>query len=209
MNDVIGLMQLVGVLFAVAASASAAEAKTGQAKANGEIDTQVKSAATTGGSGSRVGRHVAVTISRTTTYITEPLRADGYPDYQTALNRMASEGVTPDNNAAVAIVKLIPPTPKEAKYRETLFGLMGIRPPHEAGERFLEFSAYLKGSVKKEDEWPVYDQLDVAMKGPWSKKDCPWVARWLADNEMRWPPQSRPASGRDTISRLWSTIHRV
>ena len=41
-----------------------------------------------------------ITIGKETTYITEPLRPDGYPDYVAALNRRASEGVTPENNAA-------------------------------------------------------------------------------------------------------------
>jgi len=33
---------------------------------------------------------VLVTISKETTYITEPLRADGYPDYVAALNQRFS-----------------------------------------------------------------------------------------------------------------------
>ncbi len=35
---------------------------------------------------------VLVTISKETTYITEPLRPDGYPDYIAALNQRASKG---------------------------------------------------------------------------------------------------------------------
>ena len=45
--------------------------------------------------------HVLLTISKETTYITEPLRADGYPDYVAALDRRFSRDVTPENNAAV------------------------------------------------------------------------------------------------------------
>ena len=48
-----------------------------------------------------------VTISKETTYITEPLRADGYPDYVAALNQRFSQGVTPENNAAVLFWILI------------------------------------------------------------------------------------------------------
>ena len=46
-----------------------------------------------------VGYRHRVTVSKETTYFTEPLREDGYPDYVAALNRRMSEGVTPENNA--------------------------------------------------------------------------------------------------------------
>lgn len=48
---------------------------------------------------------VRVTISKETTYITEPLRPDGYPDYIRYLNKKLSEGVTPENNAAVFYIR--------------------------------------------------------------------------------------------------------
>jgi hypothetical protein len=38
------------------------------------------------------------TISKETTFITEPLDKDGYPDYAAALNARLSKGVTPENN---------------------------------------------------------------------------------------------------------------
>ncbi len=48
-----------------------------------------------------------VAISARTTYITEPLRTDGYPDYLAALNRLASKGVTLENNAAVLLMQQV------------------------------------------------------------------------------------------------------
>src|SRR5687768_8112036 len=48
-------------------------------------------------------------ISRATTFIEEPLRPDGYPDYIEALNARMSEGVTPENNAAVLLMRAIGP----------------------------------------------------------------------------------------------------
>ena len=52
---------------------------------------------------------VLVTISKETTYITEPLRPDGYPDYLAALNQLASKGVTPEDNAVVILVQAFGP----------------------------------------------------------------------------------------------------
>src|SRR5690606_37492159 len=45
-------------------------------------------------------KQTRITIGKETTFITEPLRPDGYPHYLAALNRRMSEGVTPENNAA-------------------------------------------------------------------------------------------------------------
>ena len=52
---------------------------------------------------------VLATISKETTYITEPLRKDGYPDYVAAMNQRLSQGVTPENNAAVPFWKAMGP----------------------------------------------------------------------------------------------------
>ena len=46
-----------------------------------------------------------ITVSHETTRILRPLRGDGYVDYVAALNQMASQGVTPKNNAAVLFVQ--------------------------------------------------------------------------------------------------------
>ena len=51
------------------------------------------------------GPSPAIVVSKETTYITEPLRKDGYPDYIRYINDKLSEGVTPDNNAVVLIDK--------------------------------------------------------------------------------------------------------
>jgi hypothetical protein len=44
------------------------------------------------------------TISKETTYFTEPLDEAGYVDYLGALNKLCHEGVMPENNAAGALV---------------------------------------------------------------------------------------------------------
>ena len=49
------------------------------------------------------GPSAAIVVSKETTYITEPLGPDGLPDYEAYLLQQGSEGVTPENNAAVLI----------------------------------------------------------------------------------------------------------
>ena len=49
------------------------------------------------------GPNPAIVVSKETTFITEPLGEDGLPDYEAYLLQQGSEGVTPENNAAVLI----------------------------------------------------------------------------------------------------------
>ncbi len=49
------------------------------------------------------GPNPAIVVSKQTTFITEPLGEDGLPDYEAYLLQQGSEGVTPENNAAVLI----------------------------------------------------------------------------------------------------------
>ena len=79
--------------------------------------------------------HVAITISKETTYITGPLRKDGYVDYVAALNQRFRAGVTPENNAAVPFLKAMGPGEIDAKLSRRV--LQDARHPTAPGERRL------------------------------------------------------------------------
>src|SRR5262249_16479297 len=49
-------------------------------------------------------------VARETTYITEPVDAEGYLDYQAALNDRLSKGIPPEKNANFLIWKPLRPT---------------------------------------------------------------------------------------------------
>jgi hypothetical protein len=88
---------------------------------------------------------VPIHIYKETTYITEPLQADGYPDYCKALNRQYSEGVTPDNNAAVLLWQAIGPNIGPTEFDKDLppeyFRLLGMDVPPKDGTYYLEFDS--------------------------------------------------------------------
>lgn len=44
-----------------------------------------------------------IVVSKQTTFVTEPLRPDGLPDYEEYVRRQLSEDVTPENNAAALV----------------------------------------------------------------------------------------------------------
>ncbi len=87
--------------------------------------------------------HPQYTISKETTYITEPLRKDGFVDYVAALNQRSSQGVTPENNAAVLFWKAMGPEEIEPEYRDKYFQMLGIPPLPEKGDYFVDLEQYL------------------------------------------------------------------
>lgn len=133
-----------------------------------------------------------ITISKETTYITAPLRADGYPDYLAALNELSSRGVTPENNAAVPFWQAIGPKSIPAELRPQFFKLLGIKELPEKGAYFVPFNDYaevtanMAGKEAEYTEWyeKVMRQFDEAMKAPWSAEQYPDLAAWLKANEV-------------------------
>ncbi len=124
------------------------------------------------------------TISKETTYVTGPLDKDGYPDYVTALNERLSQGVTPENNAAVLFWKAFGPRPEGVAIPPEFFKRLGYQPP-ERGEYFIELLSYIKkrfqvNSVKQAEK--IDEQLERAAQRPWTVTDYPPIASWLKTN---------------------------
>jgi hypothetical protein len=135
---------------------------------------------------------VLVTISKETTYITEPLRPDGYPDYVAALNQRFSAGVTPENNAAVLFWKAMGPGMLGKKDQEAYFKMLGIPPLPESGDYFVGSGNFVdrhKSEIKGTTDEPnaqekeLWRQFEVILKRPWSKQEFPLWAEWVAANE--------------------------
>ena len=135
----------------------------------------------------------AVTISKETTYITEPLKSDGYPDYIAAMNRRSSQGVTPENNAAVLFWKAMGPGEINKDDRAEYFRMLGMPALPEKGDYFVDLATYLaqqkistKSAVAQSEPQAKVDAralLEPALKRPWSKREFPQLAAWLAANE--------------------------
>jgi hypothetical protein len=132
---------------------------------------------------------VLVTISKETTYVTGPLRKDGYVDYIAALNQRHAQGVTPENNAAILFWKAMGPGEIDTRTREPFFKMLGIPPLPEQGDYLVTFHDYVKGrhaaKAANADKTPeeLAKQFEEAGKRSWSKKELPLVADWLAANE--------------------------
>ncbi len=132
-----------------------------------------------------------ITISKETTRITEPLRKDGYVDYLSALNALASQDVTADNNASVLLWQAAGPRGTEAApidpdFAERLFAMLGVAQPPEAGDYFVAFQSLAKtelgDSPSPDNVEQLWNELDLALSRPWKAADCPLVAKWLGAN---------------------------
>jgi len=130
-----------------------------------------------------------ITIGKETTYITEPLRPDGYPDYVAALNQRASQGVTAENNAAVLLLKALGPGIVSEKSRKDTFRLLDIDDlPDDSQyivgqkEAIKKWRAQQPDGAKLPSDEELEEQFDRAEQQPWSDDEFPAVDFWLSLN---------------------------
>ncbi|KPK80528.1 MAG: hypothetical protein AMJ81_11940 [Phycisphaerae bacterium SM23_33] len=119
-----------------------------------------------------------LTISRETTFITGPLNPDGTPNYVAALDALAAEGVTKDNNAAIPLLQALGPAMLPETTRQEILRRLGSPPLPGPDDCFITLEAW----NAEHPEWPVGDELDLAAEGPWASKDMPGLAKWLDAN---------------------------
>ncbi len=133
---------------------------------------------------------VLVTISKETTYITGPLRKDGYVNYLAAVNQRFREGVTRENNSAVLFWQAMGPPDINTGLRDRYFQMLGVRPLPEEGDYFVPLNKFVERlraqkdpRVANSDANDPTVERSKAMKRPWSKEEFPVLADWLAANE--------------------------
>jgi hypothetical protein len=135
-----------------------------------------------------------ITVSKETTFITEPLTKNGYVDYMAALNAIRSKGVSPQNNAAVRLYQGFGPKIIPENRRESVAAMLGVAPLPDAGKYFEQFDAFAARKLPKEASPPppagkkdaveaAKEQFEKTSRRRWSKNEFPLVAAWLAENE--------------------------
>jgi len=126
------------------------------------------------------------TVSKETTYVTEPLDKDGYVDYIAALNERLRKGVTPDTNAVALLCQTLGPRPEGGKLPPEFYQWLGIPEPPEQGDYYVSRYRFMKdrlGFDQQQQFDEVNDQVDVAHRRPWTAKHYPHVAGWLKAND--------------------------
>jgi hypothetical protein len=125
-------------------------------------------------------------LGKETTYVTEPLDADGYIDYAAALNAHWGRGVTPENNANVLFWKALGPHPEGVTMPDEYFQWLGTKPPPEKGAYFIPGARFAREQLKlgPGPQRHAFDkELSYCSQRPWQPSEHPNVAAWLNMNE--------------------------
>ncbi len=115
-----------------------------------------------------------------------PVDPKNFVDYEKVLNERLSEGVTPQTNANVLIVRALGPKPEGGKgHPPEYFKRLGIDPLPDKGDYFIGFTDFSNERLKlsQDDLLMTLDQLSRVTKRPWSAKEFPHIAAWLKANE--------------------------
>jgi len=124
-------------------------------------------------------------ISRETTHVLGPLAPDGFIDYAAAINARYGRGVAPADNLTVDLWQIFGPMPPHYSDDTAFFKALGIDPPPESGDYYIDLIRYLDDVSQGDDEVRkrTYAQYDAAMVVSWSAEEFPLIADWLKRNE--------------------------
>lgn len=124
------------------------------------------------------------TMSRETTFITEPLDKDGYPDYETALNKHLKGTIKPESNACVRLWDAWGPTPEGGKpLHADYWNWLGREVPPEKGDYFISAFMFFKASGREEFNESDIDQHQQLSIAPWPEAAYRDYAAWLESIE--------------------------
>ncbi|MCE5327075.1 MAG: hypothetical protein LLG01_11755 [Planctomycetaceae bacterium] len=126
-----------------------------------------------------------ITIGYDTTRITGPVRPDGTVDYIAYLNNKLGHGVTPENNAAIPLLKIWGSALLgSAEYSPRQVELLGLKSVPSDRVALNEFpvprTPETSGPVDR--EFASKQLLDSLCEKPWSAPEHPEVVAWLNGN---------------------------
>jgi len=137
-----------------------------------------------------------IEISKETTFVTEHLTEDGYPDYAAALNARMSEGVTVETNSYVLIWKAMGPRPQNVdnRFGNAMAEALGVDPLPEEGEYIIAGGDFAQQAAETESAeltdhevnqriQAFYEDQGKTSEGPWKAEEYPLVAEWVKANE--------------------------
>lgn len=108
------------------------------------------------------------------------------PDYEALLNDKLAAGVTPETNANALLWRAFGPKPEGGSGMPPAYWeRLGVPEPPADGKYLVGQTAFTRDRFK-DDRGGVtrfYDQAGEAAKRPWTAKEFPDVAAWLAANE--------------------------
>lgn len=131
----------------------------------------------------------ALRVSRETTWITEPLKANGDVDSVAWLNRHLSEKLRPEDNAAAALAQAIGPNAADLEQQGEFFSKLATSPPAAGEKCHIALGEWLEDRVDEITSGlePLVAQLEpddrpsVYGEVPFDSQSNPLVAEWLEE----------------------------
>ena len=117
-----------------------------------------------------------------TTFLDGPLDADGWVDYEAAVNARLGAGVTPATNFVAAFAAAVGPTPDRGRLPAEFYQALGMPEPADGGPYLIDLHGFLKattpdGAAASLDG--VFEEEERVRDRPWAAKEFPRAARWL------------------------------
>jgi hypothetical protein len=115
-----------------------------------------------------------------------PLRKDGTTDYQAGLNDLLGRGVAPEKNANVLLWQAFGPRPEGGSGMPSeYFRRLGMKEPPTKGDYIVGLNDFVTKHAKLTDAQreSLFEDHRKATHRPWSAKDHPRLAEWIALNE--------------------------
>ncbi len=124
----------------------------------------------------------AVKPAADTTVALGPVDKDGFIDYEHALNERMRGKITPESNAVVLLFAAIGPKPEGAELHPDFYKWLGRPAPAADGGYLVPVDKYF-AEARGEGSEAFYEFYGELQKRPWTDKEQPKVAEWLAANE--------------------------
>lgn len=123
-----------------------------------------------------------VTPAADTTVATGPVDKDGFIDYEVAFNERLRGRITPQSNCVNLLFTAIGPKPEGAELHPDFYKWLGREAPAADAAYLIPVDRYFVESrgANMEAFYELYTDLS---KRPWTPKEQPRFADWLAENE--------------------------
>lgn len=101
------------------------------------------------------------------------------------MNKLAKEGVTPDNNAAVPLMQALGPEMVPLNQRDYFFQELGMEIPSSEGDYLILKDDFVRrlGEASESPPNDFDDMLETAIGRGWSVDEFPDLSEWIDKNE--------------------------
>lgn len=122
-------------------------------------------------------------LGKDTTNVDGPLDAEGYIDYETALNTLLKGTITPDTNAVVVLLKCLGPKPEGTVLHSDFYKALETEAPPEKGDYLMSYSQHFKNELSGTERQKYRDLETGLMRKPWKSVESEQHVQWLKINE--------------------------